>query len=84
MRVAGSTKFVQKAGASVRTAKLKIRWANPPCGFESHHLHHVEKALKMSESRKRDPSIGQGLFFFPRDPRRRVRAEAPVLKDVRQ
>ena len=20
--------------------KLKIRWANPPCGFESHHRHH--------------------------------------------
>ena len=20
---------------------LKIRWANPPCGFESHHRHHV-------------------------------------------
>ena len=74
-----STIFRLMAWTSKILVKLKIRWANPPCGFESHHRHHVEKTLKMSNPRKRGFSIGQGLFSFPHATRFAGLARGPRL-----
>src|SRR5699024_5691710 len=38
--------------------KLKIRWTNPPCGFESHHRHQNSMARKPSKIK------GLRSFFF--------------------
>ena len=50
-------KYICRCDGIGRRDGLKIRWANHPCGFESHHRHQKSMARK--------PSNIKGLRAFP-------------------